>query len=123
MSKIKIEPNRRPDFDISQLNNDIASNLIKKIYVNPSILVANVGKNTQASVNMTHFGDLGDPGTSDEIYTRNRLNFHLQKSSNLCHSSAVLTVLRHCLIHLLELMISKNPSENFLCENIISYNL
>ena len=86
---------------------------------NPSILRVNVGQNTQGSVDMTNLESLGDLVDSHHIYSECRTDFHEQKKSNLCHSFAILSVFRRCLILLVKLFQQKFPS-NLVYDDILS---
>ena len=68
---------------------------------------------------MTDLDNLGDLVTSHQIYTENQTDFHAQTNSNLCHSFAILTVFRKCLIIFIEFISQTYASKKFLCDYLI----
>ena len=86
---------------------------------NPSISQVNIGDNTQASLDMTDLDNLGDLVTSHQIYTENRTDFHAQKDSNLCHSFAILSAFRKCLIIFIKFISQNDASKKLICDDLI----
>ena len=89
---------------------------------NPSIYnvddKVDIDYNTQVSLDMSNLETLGDLVTDHFTYTSNPTDFHLQKESNLCHSFAILSVFRHCLI----LFMKSNPSKNIISKLKVKFN-
>ena len=118
-SLIKIEPNNRPDIDLQKWKNQITSTLITQMNSNPSSLQVNIRQNTQVSLDMTDLDTLGDLVISHKIYTENRTDFHVQKESNLCHSFAILSAFRKCLIIFIKIISKNDPSKKVMCDYLI----
>ena len=86
---------------------------------NPSISQVNISDNTQASLDMTDLDNLGDLVTSHQIYTENRTDFHAQKDSNLCHSFAILSAFRKCLMIFIQFISQNDASKKLICDDLI----
>ena len=78
-----------------------SANIIARLNTYQSVHTGNINSNTQGSLDMTNFGNLGNLINSHHIYSLDRTDFHLQEESNLCHSFATVSAFRRCLVLLI----------------------